>query len=56
MMTKAAMAHGSIRTMGKGGRACPCCERMDHGRAKIIRRAQRRREGQAWRREAARDN
>jgi len=52
MLTKAYAAHTGARMTR--GRVCECCDRLDHGRAKIARRQQRRREAAAWKRETAR--
>jgi len=53
MIITQALREANIRT--QDGRACPCCLRITGKDARRIRRAQRRREGQAWRRDARDD-
>lgn len=52
MTVKTYMSAAHVRTAN--GRACECCLRMDHGRQKPVRRSQKRRERQAWKRDVAR--
>jgi hypothetical protein len=53
MLTATAMRTEHIRTAptasGQRHRACPCCARLDRGRARKLRRTERRRERTAFR-------
>jgi hypothetical protein len=53
MLTTSAMRTEHISTAptasGTARRACPCCARLSHGRARKLRRTQRRRENTAFR-------
>jgi hypothetical protein len=55
MLAPSAMRAAHVRTAPHSTRACTCCADYSRGSAARERRAQRRREAAAWRREAEQD-